>query len=197
VPPGEPAGLLVLHHGRGTDERDLIGLADVLDPERRLLVVSPRAPLTLSGWPGYHWYEVPRVGHPDPGTFAQAYAAAADLHDELWRESGLTPQQTVLGGFSMGARPPVAGLLAFSGFIPAVEGWQPQTSGREGTRAFIAHGRRDPVIEVGFSRRARDLLEGAGLAVDYREFAGGHGIDPTDISRAAAWLTRTLAGTPA
>jgi phospholipase/carboxylesterase len=52
---GEPEGLLVLHHGRGVDERDLIGLADLLDPERRLRVVTPRAPLTLPGSPGYHW----------------------------------------------------------------------------------------------------------------------------------------------
>ena len=59
---GEPDGLLVLHHGRGTTEQDLLGLADVLDPDRRLLVVTPRGSLTIPGWPGYHWYVVPRVG---------------------------------------------------------------------------------------------------------------------------------------
>ena len=64
---GDPAGLLVLHHGRGADEHDLLGLADVLDPERRLHVATPRAPLQLPGWPGHHWYVVPRVGYPDPG----------------------------------------------------------------------------------------------------------------------------------
>jgi phospholipase/carboxylesterase len=42
---GDPEGLLVLHHGRGTDASDLLGLADLLDPERRLRVVTPRAPL--------------------------------------------------------------------------------------------------------------------------------------------------------
>ena len=61
---GDPEGLLLLHHGRGSDEADLLGLADELDSERRLHVVSPRAPLTLGG-PGYHWYVVPRVGFPD------------------------------------------------------------------------------------------------------------------------------------
>ena len=81
---GEPEGLLVLHHGRGTDERDLLGLADVLDPERRLHVVTPRAPLELPGSPGYHWYLVPRVGYPDPDTFHAARAALAELHDRLW-----------------------------------------------------------------------------------------------------------------
>ncbi len=100
---GEPAGLLVLHHGRGADEQDLLGLADVLDPERRLHVVTPRGPLTLPGWPGYHWYVVPRVGYPDPDTFRASFAALAAFHDELWERTGLGPERTVLGGFSMGA----------------------------------------------------------------------------------------------
>ena len=63
---GEAAGLLVLHHGRGADEHDLLPLGEALDPGHRLHVVTPRAPLTVAGWPGNHWYLVPRVGHPDP-----------------------------------------------------------------------------------------------------------------------------------
>ncbi len=88
---GEPAGLLVLHHGRGADEHDLLPLGDVLDPERRLHVATPRAPLTLPGWPGHHWYVVPRVGYPDPGTFFAARAALAEFHDELWKRTGVAP----------------------------------------------------------------------------------------------------------
>src|SRR5215203_2864889 len=99
----DPEGLLVLHHGRGTNESDLLGLADLLDPERRLRVVTPRAPLRLRGSPGYHWYLVPRVGYPDRSSFEAARAALAELHDRLWEESGLGPERTVLAGFSMGA----------------------------------------------------------------------------------------------
>ena len=93
---GEPKGLLVLHHGRGTDATDLLGLADLLDRERRLRVVTPRAPLTLPGSPGYHWYLVPRVGYPDPETFHAAYRLLAELHDELWERLGQRPGQTRL-----------------------------------------------------------------------------------------------------
>jgi phospholipase/carboxylesterase len=200
-----PAGLLVLHHGRGTEESDLLGLADALDPGRRLRVVTPRAPLTLPGSPGYHWYLVPRVGYPDPDTFEAARSALAELHDELWEQTGVGPERTVLGGFSMGSvmsyatglsaeRPAVAGILAFSGFVPTVEGWEPSLDDRQGTRAFIAHGRRDPIMEVGFGQRARDLLEGGGLAVEYRESDVGHQIDPTHLADAGAWLGETLAG---
>lgn len=200
---GAPQGLLVLHHGRGTDEGDLLGLADALDPERLLWVVAPRAPLTLPGSPGYHWYLVPRVGHPDPESFEAARAALAELHDELWAQSGVGPERTVLGGFSMGAvmshamalsaeRPAVAGILAFSGFVPSVAGWEPALADRTATRAFIAHGRADPVIGVEFGRRARDLLSAGGLEVAYRESDLGHQIEPAALAAAAAWLGGTL-----
>ncbi|HEU4461080.1 MAG TPA: alpha/beta fold hydrolase [Solirubrobacterales bacterium] len=200
---GDPEGLLVLHHGRGTSERDLIGLADLLDPERRLRVVSPRAPLQLPGSPGYHWYLVPRVGYPDPKTFEAARAALAELHDELWEESGVGPGRTVLGGFSMGAvmsyamglsaeRPSVAGILAFSGFVPTVEGWQPALADRTDTRAFISHGRNDQVIGVDFAERARELLSEGGLDVTYRESDLGHQIDPAHLREASAWLGEVL-----
>ena len=203
VADGDPAGLLVLHHGRGADERDLLTLADVLDPGRRLHVVTPRAPLTLPGSPGYHWYVVPRVGYPDPETFRAAVRSLAALHDELWSRTGLSPEQTVLGGFSMGSvmsyslglsgeRPAPAGILAFSGFVPVVEGWEPSLEDRRSTRAFIAHGRNDPIMEVGFGRRASELLEGGGLEVEYHESDAGHHIDPAHVPAAVDWLAATL-----
>jgi len=200
---GEPEGLLVLHHGRGTDEGDLLRLADFLDPEARLRVVTPRAPLQLPGSPGYHWYLVPRVGYPDPESFAAARAALAELHDALWEETGVGPERTVLGGFSMGAvmsyamglsadRPAPAGILAFSGFVPTVEGWEPALADRTGTRAFVSHGRNDPVIGVEFAERAKQLLEAGGLDLTYRESDLGHQIDPAHLRDAAAWLGEVL-----
>jgi phospholipase/carboxylesterase len=196
---GQASGLLVLHHGRGADEHDLLPLGDVLDPEHRLHVVTPRGPLTLDGWPGYHWYVVPRVGYPDPETFWAAHRALAELHDELWERTGIAPDRTVFGGFSMGSvmsyalgltaeRPVPAGILAFSGFIPVVEGWEPDLEGRRGMPVFIAHGRRDPVMEVGFARSARELLEGAGFEVEYHESDAGHHIDPAHIPAAIEWV---------
>jgi phospholipase/carboxylesterase len=200
---GDPAGLLVLHHGRGTDERDLLPLADVLDPEHRLHVVAPRGPLQLPGSPGRHWYLVPRVGYPDPDTFAAARSQLAELHDALWQRTGVGPDHTVIGGFSMGTvmsyalgldpeRPAPAGILAFSGFIPTVPGWEPHLDGRQGTGVLIAHGRQDPVIDVSFARQARDLLEGAGFEVDYGESDTGHTIDSGDLRRAIGWLDGVL-----
>jgi phospholipase/carboxylesterase len=157
----------------------------------------------VPGWAGYHWYLVPKVGYPDRASFEAAREALADLHDALWAETGLGPERTVLGGFSMGAvmshamgwsedRPAVAGVLAFSGFVPTVPGWRPSLADRQGTRAFIAHGERDPVIEIGFGRHARDLLTGGGIDVTYRESDVVHTIDPAMVPLAAEWLAATV-----
>lgn len=204
---GEPSGLLVLHHGRGTDELDLLPLADALDPARRLHVVTPRGPLQLPGWPGHHWYVVPRVGYPDRATFDAAYELLSGFHDELWRRTGLAPRQTVLGGFSMGAvmsyalslgadRLPPAGVLALSGFIPTVEGWRAHFEDRTQLGAFVAHGSEDPVIDVELARSARAELLGAGIDVEYREFAGGHQVDPMLLPAVRAWLDARLPPAP-
>ena len=146
---------------------------------------------------------MPRVGYPDPDTFGAAFRSLAALHDELWSRTGLSPAQTILGGFSMGSvmsyslglsgeRPAPAGILAFSGFVPVVDGWSPSLEDRRSTRAFIAHGRNDPVMEVGFARRARELLEGGGLEVEYHESDAGHHIDPAHVPAAVDWLAATL-----
>jgi len=200
---GEAAGLLVLHHGRGADENDLLGLADVLDPERRLHVATPGGPLTVPGWPGKHWYIVPRVGYPDPDTFRDAFDSLTAFHDSLWERTGLAPSQTVFGGFSMGSvmsyalglagnRPAPAGILAFSGFVPTVEGWQPSLADRTDTRVFVAHGRQDQVMPVDFGRQARDLLQAGGLSVEYHESDVAHNIDPAHVPAATQWLAGTV-----
>ncbi len=190
---GEPAGALVLVHGRGADEHDLFPLLDVLDPERRLHGYCPRGPLSLPPG-GAHWYVVPRVGYPDPATFAASYREASEWLDSLPHE------RIVLGGFSQGAvmsyalglgagRPRPAALLAFSGFIPQVEGWE-----LDELQSFppiaIGHGTYDPVIPVEFGQAARDRLEAAGADVTYREYPLPHAIDPGFLRETSAIVRR-------
>jgi phospholipase/carboxylesterase len=200
---GDPEGLLILHHGRGADENDLLPLADLFDERRRLHVVTPRAPLQPPGSPGYHWYRVTRVGYPDPDHFASAYAQLSELHDHLYETLGIPPTKTVLGGFSMGTvmsyalalgrdRPAPAAILAFSGFIPTVPGWEPSTEDRTALECFIAHGRRDTVIDVSFAHNARDYLTAAGLPVEYHESEAAHHIDPRTLPLAGEFISRVL-----
>ncbi|HZR96965.1 MAG TPA: hypothetical protein VFA56_14815 [Gaiellaceae bacterium] len=179
----EPEGALVLLHGRGADEHDLYPLLDALDPERRLHGYTPRAPLALPPG-GAHWYHVPRVGYPDPETFRVGYGALVEWFDAL----PYPADRVVLGGFSQGAvmsyalglgtgRPRPRALLALSGFIPTVEGWD-----LDATDPFppiaIAHGTYDPVIPVEFGRTARATLEAAGADVLWLESPLEHTIDP-------------------
>jgi len=184
---GEAAGLLVLLHGRGADELDLFPLLDVFDPEQRLLGVTPRGPLSLPPG-GAHWYVVREIGYPDPSTFLPTFELASGWLDALQEETGLGPERTVLGGFSQGAvmtwalglgagRPRPSALIALSGFMPTVEGWQLDLEPPV-PPAAIGHGTYDPVIAVDWSRQARERLEGAGGTVLYRESPLPHTIDP-------------------
>jgi phospholipase/carboxylesterase len=193
-PAGEPAGALILSHGRGTDENDLYGLLDELDPDRRLLGVTPGAPLTNVPPGGRHWYLVPRVGYPDPDTFHRSYELLTGFLDSTLAERGIAWEDTVLGGFSMGTvmsyavglargRPTPAGILALSGFVPTVDGWEPELESRRGLPVLIHHGRQDPIISVDFGRRAYKLLDSAGLDVSYLESDAGHWLPPELIPR--------------
>lgn len=205
---GAPDGLWLLHHGRGADAHDLLPLADLLDPGRRLHVVAPRGPLELDGWPGRHWYVVPRVGYPDPTTFHAACTGLAAFHDATWARTGLGPERTILGGFSMGAvmsyalglgpdRPTPAGIMALAGFIPTVDGWDADLGGRPGLDVFIHHGRRDPIMTVDFARAAAAALEAGGLRVEYHETDVDHSVDPAVVPAAVAWLgQRAASGRP-
>lgn len=196
----EPAaGTLVLFHGRATDEHDLQPVIDALDPDRRLVGLTPRGPFTMPPG-GFHWYgPVVRVGYPNKETFEQSLALLSD-----WLDAELPAiDRAVLGGFSQGAvmayalglgagRPSPGGILAMSGFVPVVDGFTLDLDSRRGLPVAIAHGTQDPVIPVSFGRDARDHLGAAGLDVSYRESPIGHGVDPQGIDELRAWLHRTL-----
>ncbi len=199
---GEPAGSLVLLHGRGADEHDLFPLLDVLDPERRLLGVTPGGPLSLPPG-GRHWYVVPRVGFPDHDTFHAAYGQLTAFLDGFLADRGIGWRRTVIGGFSMGCvmsyatalgpdRPSPAGVLAMSGFIPTVDGWQPELGDREDLPVLIHHGRQDPIIPVDFARQAHPLLEAGGLDVRYLESDAGHWVPPELVPAAADFVQQAL-----
>jgi phospholipase/carboxylesterase len=194
---GDPEGALVLFHGRATDENDLFPLLDELDPERRLLGVTARGPLSLPPG-GWHWYVIRQIGFPDPETFHATYALVGVWLDDLLAEHGIPVDRTILGGFSQGAvmthalglgadRPRPAGLIALSGFIPQVEGFE--LGDVTGLPVAIGHGIYDPVISVDFGRDARDRLISAGADVTYRESPMPHAIDPVFLAELRGWVS--------
>jgi phospholipase/carboxylesterase len=200
-PAGDPAGALVLFHGRGADEHDLFPLLDLLDPERRLVGATPQGPLALPPG-GRHWYALGGIPTPDPSTFHPTYAQATEWLDGFLAEHGLEADRLVIGGFSQGAvmsyalglgagRPRPAAITAFSGFIPRVEGFELDLSPPLPPIA-IGHGTQDPVIEVRWGREARYVLAEAGADILYRETPMFHQIDPAFVAEVARWLEGAL-----
>jgi phospholipase/carboxylesterase len=194
----EPAGALVLLHGRGADEHDLFPLLDGLDPERRLAGYTPRGPLALPPG-GAHWYRLGGIPTPEPETFLPTFELLAGWFDSLPFE----PSRIVLGGFSQGAvmswalglaagRERPAGLICLSGFLPRVEGFELSFDGLDGYPVAIAHGSYDPVISVDWSREARRLLTEAGADVLYREAPLPHAVDPRLLPELATFVRDRL-----
>ena len=186
-PAGEPEGALVLLHGRGADEHDLYPLLDVLDPEHRLLGVTPGGPLHLPPG-GRHWYALGGIPTPDPGTFLSTAPRLAALLEAL----PVPFERVVLGGFSQGTvmtwamtlgpeRPRPAGVVALSGFLPRVPGYPLDPGRLAGVPVAVAHGTLDPVIPAHFGAEAAETLAAAGVDVVRLESDVPHMVDPAWI----------------
>jgi len=189
---------LLLLHGRGSDEVDLLGLASELDP--RLFVVSARAPFELGF--GYHWYELVEVGRPEPRTFAEGFRRLDQFTRDLAELYGTDPQQLYLLGFSQGAmmagtltlRAPerVAGTIMLSGYLPLSAGMEYDESGLAGRPFFVAHGAQDPVIPVEFGREAAEYLRKVDADLEYREYSMAHQVEYDELRDVSQWLTGRL-----
>lgn len=204
-PAGEPEGAIVLLHGRATSEADLQPLIEALDPDRRLLGLTPGAPLTGIPPGGRHWYVIEEVGRPDVETFVESMGQTANFVDDFLRQRGIAWEDTIIGGFSQGGavslalalgtgRPRPAGILAMSCFLPMVRGWRIDVRAKRGTPAYVSHGAYDNIIPVGFGRRVRDELVEGKLEVIYRETRVQHQIDPELLPEMRAWLLAKTGG---
>jgi phospholipase/carboxylesterase len=146
---------------------------------------------------------VRQVGYPDRETFFESFASLSHWFDLLPEALSIPWQRIVLGGFSMGAvmsysiglgpgRPTPAGIMALSGFMPTVEGFELELERARGLPVAIAHGSADEVISVEFGRDARDRLQVAGADVLYRESLVPHTIDPAIIPDLREWLAKMV-----
>ena len=198
-PSGDPAGALVLLHGRGADEHDLFPLLDLLDPERRLLGVTPRGPLALPPG-GRHWYALGGIPTPDPDTFLSTAPRLAAFLDAL----PVPAERVVLGGFSQGTvmswamslgpdRPRPAAVVALSGFLPRVEGYPLEPERLAGAPVAVAHGALDPVIPARFGAEAAATLAAAGADVVRLETPVPHMVDPAWIEPLRELVARATA----
>jgi phospholipase/carboxylesterase len=195
--------LLVLLHGAGSNEGDLLGLVPYLD--ERLHVVSARAPNRVEAG-AYSWFRTTfTAGGPivHEGQEADSRKALAAFIDEVIGRHGADPECVYLLGFSQGATlalsfaltvpDQLAGVIAVGGrllrevlptFAPAAR--------TAGLPLFVAHGIHDDVVPIGRARANREFLLGLGLDLTYREYPSGHQIAPQALTDMATWLSARL-----
>jgi phospholipase/carboxylesterase len=194
---GAVPGLLLLH-GRGADEADLMGLEGALDP--RFTIVSARAPFRLG--PGFAWYGMSKVGQPDNDTLHASVEEVREFIAGLPEAHGIDSQQLYLLGFSQGAvmsaamalmvPTKVRGAVLHSGYVPVSSGLDFRVEEAERKPFFVAHGKYDDVIPVTYGRDAQEYLESIHADVTYREYPIGHGISEESLYDVSEWLTAQL-----
>lgn len=197
--PGDGTPVVVLMHGRGADPSDLVGLRSWLPDDVALAL--PRAPFPAAEWgygPGWAWYRYQGDDRPEEESFRAAQQTLDDLLEALPARLGYHPGPLVLGGFSQGgtmsmgralSRPgTLAGVLNFSGFLPAHPDVAVTAESVQGTPFFWGHGTEDPAIPHALAERGRAALRQAGAELEARDYAIGHSISPDEMRDAATWL---------
>lgn len=196
-----PYPTIILLHGRGSNEQDLLGLAPYLDP--RFFLIAPRAPLAFP-YGGYTWYSMQQVGEPEPDEFTRSYEQLSRFIDEVKEQYPVDPEQLFLLGFSMGTvmsfsialtRPDqIRGVVAHSGYIPEHSSLAFRWDALQKTGFFVAHGVEDPVIPIRFGRRSNELLQQANADLTYREYPIGHHVSDESVHDLSTWLRQCLEG---
>lgn len=195
----EGASLLLLLHGYGAHEGDLLGLVPHLDA--RLFCVSARAPYALD-FGGFAWFNIEIGAEGVRFDFAAAekpLAQVLSLVDAL--RQAHRPARIFIAGFSQGAsmalaaalkRPrDFAGAIALSGLCSPAMLPEDAASVR-GLKVFMSHGRSDPVIPIAQARASRNLLTPLGLDLQYKEYDMPHAIAPPCLADLDAWLRAQL-----
>lgn len=192
--PSAEAPVLILLHGRGTDENDLTGLIPYFD--KRFEVYTIRAPYEFE-YGGWTWFLLNEDGSYGQEEFDKSLTMMLDFVKQIGNAN------TYLVGFSMGSMMALAaglthpelfkGIVAQSGLVPEqahhlVMRW----NGLENCGFCITHGVYDPVLPIDHARRAKALFEQSNAAVFYKEYPMGHEISPESLADVAKWLTLQL-----
>lgn len=192
--------LVIALHGRGSSPDDLAGIAPLLDPGWRY--VLPQAPRRLdfgAFGTGHSWYEpIPA----QPAVMAVAREALTSFLAEIHARYDTPPERTALLGFSQGAvmtldtglRAPqrYAALVAMSGYLAEADDLAPVLARARQQPILLVHGTRDDVLSVALARRARRVLEDAGLTPEYQEFDLAHEVSPASLQVVRDFLHRHL-----
>jgi phospholipase/carboxylesterase len=195
-----PHAAIILLHGLGSNELDLLNLAPALDP--RIFVISVRAPFGYS-LGGYMWYDLEQHGGALGG---ESINTSLDLLrrflDEAVHTYPIDPSALFAGGFSMGAAMAgaialleperVAGAIMASGYLPPDPMNEYRSQEAAGHPFFQAHGTLDQVVPISLGRATRAALERTPVDLTYREYPIGHEVSPDELAEISSWFAAIL-----
>jgi phospholipase/carboxylesterase len=195
-----PHPLLVLLHGRGADEHDLLSVVPPTVPD--FFVVSVRAPYRFP-YGGYTWFDLENIEDPNLDQLSESAGLLSRFLDGIRKVHGVDPDSIFLFGFSMGAimalevalrgSVQVTGVVAHSGCIVRAETLPYSSEQLHSPSIFIAHGIHDPVVPVWLARQSHEFLRQANLRVQYQEYPIQHTISEKSLRDASLWLLDQLA----
>jgi predicted esterase len=189
--PGRSKRTLLLLHGTGGNERDLISLGHELDPDASLL--SPRGKVLENGMPRF--FRRLAEGVFDLEDLKKRTHELADFVVSAAAHYKIDIKNMIAVGYSNGAniaasvlllRPEtLAAAILFRAMVPLVPESQPDLST---VRVWIGAGSMDPIVPASETKQLAELLRNAGADVTVRFFQGGHALTPEDIHAAQEWL---------
>ena len=192
-PQGEDPLTLLLLHGTGATERDLLPLGELLSPTARIL--SPRGRVSERGMP--RWFRRHAEGVFDLDDLVARTHELADWLEAACTNYEADPTRIVAAGFSNGANIAGATLLlrpqvlrAAALFAPMLPLEPERVPALTHAAVFVSAGRRDPICPPEQVERLTTLLSESGATVDLRWHDGGHELSLDHAQAARNWLAR-------
>jgi phospholipase/carboxylesterase len=198
-------------HGLGADGHDFETVVpELVRPgERALRFVLPHAPVrpvTINGGMSMRaWYDIVgfqrNVAQDETGIRASVAAITALMKRE--NERGVATERIVLAGFSQGgalalftgtrATEKLAGIIGLSCYMLLGAKFAAERRVENlSTPIFLAHGTRDPVVDVSLGEETRVMLQEAGYPVTWQRYPIPHSVSPEELTHIAVWLRRVL-----
>jgi predicted esterase len=191
--------MLLLLHGTGGNEHDLVPLKDALLPEAGVL--SPRGQVLERGMPRF--FRRLAEGVFDIDDLKQRTHDLAGFVSHAAAQYGFDADRIVAAGFSNGANiaasllllapKTLAGAILFRAMVPLVPDPMPSLPA---TPVLISNGRTDPLVAPAETQRLSELLRMAGADVTLAWQHAGHQLTAGDVAQARDWLTRARAPAP-
>ena len=198
----EPMPMVILIHGRGADMNDLADLAPMFDSGSGCRFVFPNAPKPFEPYAGmsfgWTWFDGwPPVHESVVESRAQMLRFIGEITEKYPTPEG----KLIVAGFSQGAlmaldsglrtQKKLAGIIAMSGGLYEQE--LIDLTVHKSLPVLIAHGAQDDVVPVNYARRARAVLENAGLDVEYHEYPMSHQVAMEEAEHVKAFIERCFA----